>query len=124
VKKCPAISVLARRKAVLELNNLTDLADPARSQNGELQLNGPTVEMPVGRSNWTALETLAEVSRQIDRQESHVDPSVNNRGIGHGSRASEPPRTDRLELQEQYTLDNPPVSYEQRVQRDKKGEPS
>ena len=83
-------------------------------------MNGPTVELPIGTRNWTALETLAEVSRQIDLSEKHDDRSVNNRSAGAGSTASEPPRSDRLELQEQYTLDNPPVSYEQRVQRDKK----
>jgi hypothetical protein len=122
VKKCPAISIRDRQKALLELNNLPDLSDPARARNGEVQMNGPTVELPIGTSNWTALETLAEVSRQIDMNEKHDDRSVNNKSVGHGSRASEPPRADRLELQEQYTLDNPPVSYEQRVQRDKKGE--
>jgi hypothetical protein len=83
-------------------------------------MNGPTVDLPIGTRNWTALETLAEVSRQIDLSEKHDDRSVNNRSAGGGSRASEPLRSDRLELQEQYTLDNPPVSYEQRVQRDKK----
>ena len=83
-------------------------------------MNGPTVELPIGTRNWTALETLAEVSRQIDLNEKHDDRSVHNRSVGGEGRASEPPRADRLELQEQYTLDNPPVSYEQRVQREKK----
>ncbi|KAH8804968.1 hypothetical protein F5884DRAFT_435760 [Xylogone sp. PMI_703] len=121
VKKCPAISLRDRQKALLELNNLpADLADSARHRNGEIQMNGPTVELPLGNRNWTALETLAEVSRQIDLSEKHDDRSVNNKSGGPQTRGSEPPRSDRLELQEQYTLDNPPVSYEQRVQRDKK----
>lgn len=121
VKKCPAISLRDRQKALLELNNLpADLADSARNRNGEVQMNGPTVELPLGNRNWTALETLAEVSRQIDLSEKHDDRSTNNKGAGSQTGGSEPPRADRLELQEQYTLDNPPVSYEQRVQRDKK----
>lgn len=80
-------------------------------------MNGPTVELPIGNRHWTALETLAEVSRQIgvgENGEGQAD------GVGTENRAPEQPRQNRLELQEQYTLDNPPVSYEQRVQRDKK----
>ena len=86
--------------------------------------NGPPVDMQLGwGSDFTALEALAEVSRQVDMNEKRDDRSINNRSVGHGSRASEPPRADRLEIQEQYTVDNPPVSYEQRVQKDKKGSP-
>jgi hypothetical protein len=111
------MSTEARQKALLELNNLPHLSSGSQTRNGEVQLNGPTVELPIGNSNWTALETLAEVSRQIDLSEKHDDRSVNNKSAGG---VSESHRTDRLELQEQYTLDNPPVSYEQRVQREKK----
>jgi hypothetical protein len=45
-------------------------------------------------------------------------PGANGSNGGNGT--PEPARPERLELQEQYTLDNPPVSYEQRVQREKK----
>ena len=67
VKKCPAITLRDRQKALLELNglnNIPDLANAPPGQNGEVQINGPTVELPVGigNRNWTALETLAEVS--------------------------------------------------------------
>lgn len=82
-------------------------------------MNGPTVDLPIGSHprSWTALETLAEVSRQMVTSEKHDGhPGAN------GSNGTPEPRADRLELQEQYTLDNPPVSYEQRVQREKKGE--
>ena len=72
--------------------------------------NGSSANIP--SQNWTALETLAEVSRQMVTSETHDEHGI-------ASRTPEPTR-DRLELQEQYTLDNPPVSYEQRVQRDKK----
>lgn len=87
-------------------------------------MNGPTVDLPIGGPrNWTALETLAEVSRQMVTSEKHDGrPGPNGNNGGNGT--PEPSRTDRLELQEQYTLDNPPVSYEQRVQREKKCESS
>lgn len=80
-------------------------------------MNGPTVELPIGNRNWTALETLAEVSRQIGVGENGEGQPAD--GVGIENRQPEQ-RQGRLELQEQYTLDNPPVSYEQRVQRDKK----
>ena len=80
-------------------------------------MNGPTVDLPIGGPrNWTALETLAEVSRQMVTSEKHDGRPGSNGDNG----TPEPSRADRLELQEQYTLDNPPVSYEQRVQREKK----
>lgn len=77
-------------------------------------MNGPTVELPINtRNNWTALETLAEVSRQIVTNE---QPEGSQAAPG-----TDMQRSDQLELREQYTLDNPPVSYEQHVQRGKKG---
>ncbi|KAH6716850.1 hypothetical protein BKA61DRAFT_312471 [Leptodontidium sp. MPI-SDFR-AT-0119] len=118
-KKCPALSMQDRQKAALELNNLPHLAETAR---GELLMNGQTMELPIGhqsQENWSALSVLAEVSRQIDSKEKHDDRSVHNQSAA-GGRSSEPPRGTRLELQEHYTPENPPVSYEQRVQRDKK----
>ena len=80
-------------------------------------MNGPTVDLPIGSAprNWTALETLAEVSRQMVTSEEH-----DHTGANGATGTPEPSRADGLELQEQYTLENPPVSYEQRVQRDKK----
>lgn len=101
------------------MNNLPNLSDGA-GRNGEIQMNGPTVELPIGTRNWSALETLAEVSRQMDLSEKHDDRSTHNGSVGGRGQGSEPPRAEKLELQEQYTLDNPPVSYEQRVQREKK----
>lgn len=120
VKKCPAISIRDRQKALLELNNLPDLSDPTRNRNGDIQMNGPTVELPIGNRNWTALETLAEVSRQIGVGEN--GEGLPSDGAGSDNRPPEQQRQSRLELQEQYTLENPPVSYEQRIQRDKKCE--
>ena len=119
IKKCPAISLEQRREALLALNNMPSNNDGGR-HGGGIQMNGPTVDLPIGGPrSWTALETLAEVSRQMVTSETHDGhPGANGSHGGNGT--PEPPRTDRLELQEQYTLDNPPVSYEQRVQREKK----
>lgn len=108
----------------MQFNNLPGLPNLENMPEGvsvDIPLHGPSLALPVGTRHWTALETLAEVSRQIDMSEKHDDRSVNNKSAGGGSRTSEPPRNDRLELHEQYTLDNPPVSYEQRVQREKRG---
>ncbi|KAH7383663.1 hypothetical protein BKA64DRAFT_164406 [Cadophora sp. MPI-SDFR-AT-0126] len=118
-KKCPALSMQDRQKAALELNNLPHLPESTR---GEPLMNGKQMELPIGhqsQENWSALSVLAEVSRQIDSKEKHDDRSVHNQSAT-GGRSSEPPRSTRLELQEHYTPENPPVSYEQRVQRDKK----
>ncbi|KFY58586.1 hypothetical protein V497_04769 [Pseudogymnoascus sp. VKM F-4516 (FW-969)] len=112
VKKCPAISLRDRQKALLQLNDLPDITD-ARNQ-----ANPSSVELPVGNRNWTALETLAEVSRQIDLSEKQDDRTQHNHSAD--PRPEETPRIDRFELQEQWTPDNPPLSYEARVQRDKK----
>jgi hypothetical protein len=111
VKKCPGISVQDRQKALLELNGFS--SDAARNQSGGVQMNGPTVELPIATRHWTALETLAEVSRQIGTSE-HPDGN-------QPASTPDPQRPDQLEVREQYTLDNPPLSYEQHIQRGKKG---
>jgi hypothetical protein len=117
IKKCPAISLEHRREALLALNNMPSNADA--HHGGDMQMNGPTVDLPIGsgQQKWTALETLAEVSRQMVTSDKHDYTGANGaNGTPEASRA------DRLELQEEYTLENPPVSYEQRVQREKKCE--
>ncbi|KAM3085209.1 hypothetical protein ACMFMG_003638 [Clarireedia jacksonii] len=116
VKKCPAISLRDRQRALLELNNLPDVADRTRNA-GPLQ-PVPNVELSGTNRNWTALETLAEVSRRMDLSEKRDDKPGS--GSPAEDRTFEPLRSDNLELQEQYTLDNPPMSYESRAQREKK----
>jgi hypothetical protein len=110
-KKCPAISQQDRQKALLESHGLSGNA--SGNSSGGVQMNGPTVELPITTRNWTALETLAEVSRQIVTNE---QPEGNQPAA-----TPDQQRTDQLEVREQYTLDNPPVSYEQHIQRGKKG---
>ncbi|PQE15404.1 zn 2cys6 transcription factor protein [Rutstroemia sp. NJR-2017a BVV2] len=116
VKKCPAISLRDRQRALLELNNLPDVADRTRNA-GPLQ-PVPNVGLSGANRNWTALETLAEVSRRMDLSEKRDDKP--DSGSPAEDRTFEPLRSDNLELQEQYTLDNPPMSYESRAQREKK----
>lgn len=123
VKKCPRISTPDRRKALLELNNIPDHADSARTRGGQVQMNGPSAmdwtraEDPNNaNSDFSGLHALVEAT-QFDILQKHDDRAVNN-GTGRGGSASEPAR---LDIQELYTSDNPPVSYEQRAQRDKKG---
>ncbi|GAW16475.1 hypothetical protein ANO14919_059040 [Xylariales sp. No.14919] len=79
---------------------------------------------------WTPLETLAEVSRQIEANEKHDD---------HASACAHDPTseavqttlaaaipnlsssgTNPFELQEQFTLENPPLSYNNQSQHEKK----
>jgi hypothetical protein len=119
VKKCPAISLRDRQKALLQLNDLPDLPE---SRNGA-GLNGPTVELPVGSRNWTSLsklETLAEVSRQIHMSEKQDVPAQADAPPNSQGKPDETPRLERFELQEQWTPENPPLSYDARVQREKK----
>lgn len=83
--------------------------------NGEMQMGVPQPPGVIGNNGeWTALEALAEVSRQMQNPD-HSENSQAKRGV-----PGDTPPAKRLKLQEQYTLDNPPLSYEQRVLRDKK----
>lgn len=81
--------------------------------------SNPTVELPLGGRNWTALETLAEVSRQIDLSDKQGDRVQHNNSAG-SHKTDEQARLDRFELQEQWTPDNPPLSYDARLQGGKK----
>lgn len=106
-----------RQRAQLEFSQMNDQHNQMHGHNGEVQMKGKTVDLPIVNRNWSALETLAEVSRQMNENKHDGPPNERGPGMGGPSDAAR----DRLELQEQYTLDNPPVSYEQRVLRDKKG---
>ncbi|KZF22296.1 hypothetical protein L228DRAFT_211087 [Xylona heveae TC161] len=79
VKKCPAIALRDRQRALLQLHELPDFADAPESAKEAAKENGQkgkSVELPYAPSrNWTALETLAEVSRQIDLSEKKDSPS-------------------------------------------------
>ena len=123
-RKCPAITESDRMRACLELHGISNARTAAeRSNHHEARTNGAhesaISSLPQG---WSALETLAEASRQVDlnensrgqktQDESNPATSVDEEYVG-----------DRFELQEQFTLDNPPASYEGRQQNlHKKGE--
>ncbi|RFU77958.1 hypothetical protein TARUN_4288 [Trichoderma arundinaceum] len=113
-KKCPAISDSDRMRACLELHGITTArAAVERHPQGGAQVNGQPAAQLALPQGWSALETLAEASRQVDLNE-------NNRG----QKASETPNPangsgyvpDRLEVQEQFTLENPPATYDSRPQ--------
>lgn len=72
VKKCPALSLQDRQRAILQFHELPNLAplsaDVANAMNAmqrALQNEQTTVDLPFApRQGMSALETLAEVSRQ------------------------------------------------------------
>ena len=108
-KRCPAISDSERMRACLELHGINHAKTAAERQQQvqaaqaahAAQTNGQEMSPGALDQGWSALETLAEASRQVDLNEnSRVQKaSATN---GHS--------TERLELQEQYTLENPPSS--------------
>jgi hypothetical protein len=84
------------------------------------QANGSPVDMPMIQRDWTALGVLAEVSRQIDLNEK------NDHGQPNGTvpPAQPPPSSqsaERLELHEQFTIDNPHLSQENDTAKGTKG---
>ncbi|KAL6881420.1 hypothetical protein J3F83DRAFT_55453 [Trichoderma novae-zelandiae] len=114
-KKCPAISDSDRMRACLELHGITTARAAIERPQGGAPINGqPTAQLALPQG-WSALETLAEASRQVDLNE-------NSRGQKTSSDTANPAANgggfvpDRLELQEQFTLDNPPTTYDSRPQ--------
>ncbi|KAG8667254.1 hypothetical protein FPOAC2_12412 [Fusarium poae] len=112
-KKCPAISESDRMRACLELHGITNARAPAERPPPETQPNGQPVDVPNLPQGWSALETLAEASRQVDLNENNRAQSVQT-SVDPSDPANAQHVTDRFELHEQFTLDNPPVSYENR----------
>ncbi|KAI5865070.1 hypothetical protein GGS23DRAFT_557546 [Durotheca rogersii] len=142
-KKCPAISETDRINACLALHGFNN----ASSRHGfdglvhsspntgptaaVVPMPGPTAAGPAAGSAtnspiaqaqnpiWTPLETLAEVSRQIEANEKHEDPmppvheSVDE--TMQTSLATPGPVTTNAtpsELHEQFTLEHPPMNTE------------
>ena len=122
-KKCPAISDSDRMRACLELHGITNRAHSDRNgAQRNAHANAQAAQLQNLPQGWSALETLAEASRQVDLNE-------NNRVVQKGQDASSPANpangeftADRFEVQEQFTLDNPPVTYDGRLPNGKKGE--
>ncbi|KAI9786506.1 MAG: hypothetical protein M1835_003048 [Candelina submexicana] len=67
-KKCPAIAMRDRQRAALHLHELPDFVESepvsGRDNGVDLVKKGQTLELPYANRKLTALETLAEVSRQ------------------------------------------------------------
>jgi len=121
-KKCPAISEADRINACLTLHGLTRALPRAKGKKNQPgQANPGAVDLPLIQRDWTALETLAEVSRQIDLNEKHDDRAPPPNGVAPAHSTPAPQATERFELQEQFTLENPPLNYENRQARDKDG---
>ncbi|KAI1849301.1 hypothetical protein JX265_012138 [Neoarthrinium moseri] len=134
-KKCPAISEAERVNACLSLAGMgsparrAHHASAAAAHSADMSASGvlPTsssADSALSQTNWTALETLAEVSRQIDLSEKHDDhiPSPHNAPhdvtqapFGHTLSAL---ASNLFEPHEQFTLDNPPMSYDNRPQHE------
>ncbi|KAF7956839.1 hypothetical protein EAE96_004165 [Botrytis aclada] len=121
-RKCPALDRATKQRLVLEFNNLPEIADRTNNQHMNIQIaNNQQTTAIRGRpfQGMTPLETLAEVSRDMAESEHRNHRPGNGSPLGENQATMS--RGDNLELQEQYTLDNPPMSYESRTQRDKKG---
>ncbi|KAF5666038.1 hypothetical protein FHETE_6406 [Fusarium heterosporum] len=119
-KKCPAINESDRMRACLELHGITNARGPVERPPPEAQPNGQAVDVPNLPQGWSALETLAEASRQVDLNENNRAQSV-QATVDPADPANTQHVADRFELHEQFTLDNPPVSYENRSQHGTRG---
>lgn len=114
-KKCPAISEAERIQACITHSGGGSRIPPREvferrpDDRRAAQARDSTAGQAADR-NWSALETLAEASRQVDMSEK------GGTGTGRdGAAAANPTNpaasgsgTGRLELREQFTLDNPP----------------
>ncbi|KAF4971763.1 hypothetical protein FZEAL_9754 [Fusarium zealandicum] len=119
-KKCPAISESDRMRACLELHGITNARTAPERSHPEAQTNGQPVDVPNLPQGWSALETLAEASRQVDLNENNRAQSA--QGVTDPADPADAHQVpDRFELHEQFTLDNPPVSYESRSQQGNRG---
>jgi hypothetical protein len=129
-KKCPAISDSDRMRACLELHGLTNPQYPANHihQPGDgLEQGQGLVQVPDLPQGWSALETLAEASRQVDLNENNRIQTAQPTESLLNPNPSSPTTTDlnpadRFEVQEQFTLDNPPISFDSRPHNEIQGQ--
>ncbi|KAI6781106.1 uncharacterized protein J7T54_003273 [Emericellopsis cladophorae] len=126
-KRCPAISDSDRMRACLELHGISN-ARAMANRPGSNSVNGHgnaqlgqqgQKDLPQG---WSALETLAEASRQVDLNENNRVPKENPVGESQPNHNLDPSHSaefaaGRFELEEQFTLDNPPTAYDARAKK-------
>ncbi|KAI1105145.1 hypothetical protein F4804DRAFT_304837 [Jackrogersella minutella] len=150
-KKCPAISQADRVNACLTLHGLNNSSNRAQydgllhtdPNQGPGSLNGlaPSLEQSQHLNQthnqnqnqnqiWTPLETLAEVSRQIEANEKHDDyiPTTLDsaaESIQTTSSSTVPTMvstattsSNPFELHEQFTMEHPPTNLSNHPQRD------
>lgn len=109
-KRCPAISESERMRACLELHGIAHARSAAKRHPRPVE---PEAASAAASSSalppeWSALETLAEASRQVDLNENNRSPGshhAQNPPAASGAQADH-----RLELQVQHTPDKPPPS--------------
>lgn len=129
-KKCPAISEADRINACLTLHGIHHAANRGQKSR-QVQPNGPPVDLPMIQRDWTALETLAEVSRQIEASEKQPAEdrgpaqAVNGNpqpAVTGAASAPAPPYTgERFELHDLSTFENGPTNAEPQQLKDAKG---
>ncbi|KAI0966526.1 hypothetical protein F4678DRAFT_288829 [Xylaria arbuscula] len=159
-KKCPAISEAERINACLALHGISSASGRPKydgllhsGPNMGPSHHHPTTGFSIGQQSasqphdlshlhvqpqssqnqsqiWTPLETLAEVSRQIEANEKHDDHShasahdPTNEAVQTTLAAAIPnlqsAGSHAFELQEQFTLEHPPLSYNTQPQHEKK----
>ncbi|KKF97637.1 hypothetical protein CFO_g40 [Ceratocystis platani] len=123
--KCPAISETERINACLTLHGIPSVPPVAeRLSTGVTAHNAVDVASATDTilaQQWSALEALAEASRQVDMSEKHDRPGSalvhvqlsNGDSSGMGNMSGNGLQgADRFDLPDQFTLDNPPSSYD------------
>ncbi|KAI9819903.1 MAG: hypothetical protein M1827_006473 [Pycnora praestabilis] len=113
VKKCPAIALRDRQRALLQLHELPDFTDSEAGSfiegGRELPERGRTLDLPYANNrNWTALETLAEVSRHFDMSEKR---SPGPRDTAEDDTASNIGTEGRFESDYHWNQDTPTGSF-------------
>ncbi|KAL1900355.1 hypothetical protein Cpir12675_001039 [Ceratocystis pirilliformis] len=123
--KCPAISETERINACLTLHGIPSVPPVAeRLSAGITAHNAVDVASATDTilaQQWSALEALAEASRQVDMSEKHDRPGSalvhvqlsNGDSSGMGNMSGNGLQgADRFDLPDQFTLDNAPSSYD------------
>ncbi|KLU81878.1 hypothetical protein MAPG_00959 [Magnaporthiopsis poae ATCC 64411] len=107
-RKCPAISESDRVRACLTIHGFTKAAAeqgtkpvPVHSTAARPPVDAPPPDHDLTQRDWTALETLAEVSRQIDLSEKHDDRGIPGGGLTTADIGGE--ASDRFDAQDQFT---------------------
>jgi hypothetical protein len=128
VKKCPALPLRDRQRALLQFHDLpADLPDMAQMAAAPAHMqNGPTMNLPFAptKQGMSALETLAEVSRQhLDlsgkrvqgRQATKTPPPQPNNAVSQGTLLDEfliqddRPETDMAAVSQAIDMSNAPA---------------